>query len=199
MKRMLIRMMAVLIAVLLAGGAAVFVSVCVCAGKERRAEQADCIIVLGAKVRPSGVMSDSLRYRCEAALKAWQEGKAGGIIACGGQGHDEPAPEGEVMRAYFVENGVPEARVFAENFSTNTIENFRNARKIMEAQGWDSALVVTNDYHVERSLWIAKDAGIDAAGIAARSPESFWGYWLARVRESCSWVLYGIKRILRVG
>lgn len=183
----------------LIAGAAVFVSVCVCARKERTAQKADCLIVLGAKVRPDGSMSDSLRYRCEAALQAWREDTAQYIIACGGQGADEPAPEGEVMRTYFIENGVPEDRVFAERLSTNTIGNFRNARKIMDEHGWSSACVVTNDYHVERSLWIAGDAGIDAEGIAARSPGSFWGYWFARVRESCSWVFYVLRRIFRVG
>ena len=179
----------------LAAGASIFVSVCACARKDRTAQAADCLIVLGAKVRPDGSMSDSLRYRCEAALQAWREGTAQYIIACGGQGTDEPAPEGGIMRDWFIENGVPEDQVFAENRSTNTIENFRNARKIMEDHDWRSACVVTNDYHVERSLWIAGDAGIDAAGIAARSPGSFRGYWFARARETCSWVFYVLRRI----
>ena len=119
----------------LAAGASIFVSVCACARKDRTAQAADCLIVLGAKVRPDGSMSDSLRYRCEAALQAWREGTAQYIIACGGQGTDEPAPEGGIMRDWFIENGVPEDQVFAENRSTNTIENFRNARKIMEDHG----------------------------------------------------------------
>lgn len=191
--------MLLLLAIAFLSGAAIFVSVCICARKNRKAQKADCLIVLGAKVHPDGNMSNSLRYRCERALQAWRAGTAQYIIACGGQGMREPAPEGEIMRAYFIASGVPEVRVIAENCSGNTIENLRNARKIMDAKGWRTACIVTNDYHVERSMWIAKDAGIAAAGIAARSPGSFKSYWLARVRESLSWVLYAVRRFGRLG
>ena len=195
MKRLFVRALCALIAAGMLAGAGVLAAVCVCAGRERRAESADCIIVLGARVWPSGRMSTSLLYRCERALKAWQDGVAGNIIVCGGQGDDEPAAEADVMKAYFLENGVPEGNVIAESESVNTIENLKNAKKIMDANGWRTAAVVTNDYHVERSLWIAKDAGIDACGIAAPSSERVGTLILSRLRESVSWVLYVLRKV----
>lgn len=174
----------------------VLTAVCMCAGKERKVRKSDCIIVLGARVWPSGRMSNSLRYRCESALEAWKRGIAENIIVTGGQGADEPVAEAAAMRAYFLENGVPENRVFWEDTSTNTIENFRNAKKIMDAQDWKTAAVVTNDYHVQRALWIAKDAEMDACGIAAKSPDRISSRIVSRLRETVSWFLYALRRMI---
>lgn len=180
-------------------GAVVFLgvltAVCVCAGRERTAQPSDCIIVLGARVWPSGRMSNSLLYRCESALEAWKSGVAENIIVCGGRGSDEPTTEASVMRAYFLEMGVPEENVIAEDMSENTIQNLRNAKKIMDERGWKTAAVTTNRYHVQRALWIAGDAGIDACGIAAQNSKQVGTVILSHVRETASWVLYALKKV----
>jgi len=173
----------------------VLAAVCVCAGRERTARPSDCMIVLGARVWPSGRMSNSLLYRCESALEAWKSGVAENIIVTGGQGSDEPVAEASAMRAYFLEKGVPEGNVFAEETSVNTIENFRNAKVIMDAHGWKTATVVTNDYHVQRALWIAADVGIEAGGIAARSSGKLSTRVISRLRETVSWFLYALRRV----
>ncbi len=195
MKRMMFGIVVGLLLAALLAGACVFTAVCVCAGKERTAHTSDCIIVLGAKVWSSGQMSNALRYRCETALQAWKDGVAQHIIVTGGQGEDEPAAEADVMREYFIQNGVPQANVIAEAASVNTIQNLGNAKGIMSPKGWETAAVVTNDYHVERALWIAQDAGLNACGIAAPSPERISTKLFCRFRESLSWVLYALRRI----
>ena len=87
-KRRLLRVFVALVCL----GAVMFVAlvgtVSVCAALERAVEPADCIIVLGARVRPDGTLSDSLRYRCESALAAWREDLAPALIVCGAQGGD---------------------------------------------------------------------------------------------------------------
>lgn len=177
-----------------AAGVTLLTAVCVCAGRERTIEDADCIIVLGARVWPDGRMSTTLLNRCERALELWQEGRAPKIIVCGGRGGDEPAAEGVVMRDWLVNAGVTAENVIAETESVNTSENLRNARAIMEAQGWQSAIVVTSDYHIQRALWIARDEGVQATGAAAPSPER-WNTWMGvRLRECVSWVLYALRR-----
>jgi len=195
MKRMLFNGIMGLVILALLTVSAVFCAVCVCAVKGRAVKPSDCLIVLGAKVRADGSLSNSLRWRCEAALEAWENGLAENIIVCGGQGPDEPMTEAEAMRRWLKEHGVPEDRIFAEETSTDTRENFVNAAKIMRERGWTTAAVVTSDYHVERSLWLARDAGMDACGISAKSPRSFWGFLYARLRETCSWMLYGWRQI----
>lgn len=194
MKRMLKGILALLIVCAVAG-AGLFAAVCVCARKSRNAVKSDCVIVLGARVWPDGRMSKSLLYRCESALEAWRSGLAQNIIVCGAQGDDEPAAEADVMAAWFVKSGVPEKSVWKDAASVNTQENLENAAEIMAERGWKTAIIATNDYHVQRALWIARDVGIDACAVAARSPGSAKAWLLSRVREPVSWVLYWLRKL----
>lgn len=194
MKKMLKGILALLIVCAVAG-AGLFAAVCVCARKSRNAVKSDCVIVLGARVWPDGRMSKSLLYRCESALEAWRSGLAQNIIVCGAQGDDEPAAEADVMAAWFVKSGVPEESVWKDAASVNTQENLENAAEIMAERGWKTAIIATNDYHVQRALWIARDVGIDACAVAARSPGSAKAWLLSRVREPVSWVLYWLRKL----
>lgn len=169
------------------------------AGPSRRAVgssegRPDCLIVLGARVWPDGRMSETLRLRCERALALWRETGAPGIVACGGRGSDEPCAEAEVMRAFFVENGVPELQIEVDADSASTRANLVNARRIMAGRGWTTAAVVTSDYHLTRALWIAADLGMRAAGVAAASPNRRGARLRARGRETASWALYALRR-----
>ena len=195
MKKMLVR---VLIAAIAAGaltGLSVLTAVCVCAGRTWPPRDADCIVVLGAHVWMDGRMSNALTYRCEAALAAWERGLAGDIIVCGAQGRDEPETEAAAMRRWMIERGVPEDRVIAEDRSLNTRENLQNARAIMAQRGLRTAAVCTNDYHLTRALWIARDEGVEAVGIAAPSTRDIVSFVKGRLRETCSWILYFIRKL----
>lgn len=164
-------------------------------GQTPQPGKSDCIIVLGARVWPDGRMSNSLLYRCESALEAWQNGIAPEIIVCGGRGHDEPITEAESMRTWLVQNGVPDSVIHVEDASTDTRENLDNARRIMEDNGFETAAICTSDYHVTRALWLAGDAGIPATGISAKSPSTLRSFIFGRCRETISWVLYFFKII----
>ena len=176
-------------------GLSILTAVCICAGVKYVPEKSDCIIVLGARVRPDGGMSDTLRYRCETALSAWQNGVAPAIIVCGGRGDDEPYTEAAVMKKWLMDKGVPDHAVLSENQSGNTRENMENARLIMVRRGFLNAARCTSDYHMKRALWIARAAGVEACGIAAPSPDRFISRVAGRLRETVSWTLYFLKMI----
>ena len=176
-------------------GLSVLTAVCVCAGRNDVPEKSDCIIVLGAHVWMDGRMSNALTYRCEAALDAWKEGVAPALIVCGGQGSDEPTTEAAAMYAWMLDHGVPESAVIAEDQSLNTKQNIANAMKIMEANDWQTAAVCTNNYHLTRALWLARDAGLEATGIAAPSTKDFISVVRGRLRETCSWILYFFRKL----
>ena len=158
-------------------------------------EPADCVIVLGARVYPDGRMSPVLRTRVDAALAAWRAGRADTLIVCGARGRDEPRSEAAAMAEYLRAQGVPEARLLLDESSFDTRQNINNARALMEERGWTKALIVTSDYHVERALWMARDAGIEAQGLAAATPHTFRAYWWGRIRETVSWVLYAVRAL----
>ena len=114
-------------------------------------QKSDVIIVLGARVRPDGTLSNSLEYRMQTALAAYEAGYADRFIVCGAQGGDEPCTEASAMKAYLTARGVPEASVFTDDQSFNTRQNIDHAKAIMDEQGFSTAIVVTNAYHVARA------------------------------------------------
>ncbi len=193
--KLVLRICLILAALGAAVGLSVLTAVCICAGRNDMPEKSDCIIVLGAHVWMDGRMSNALTYRCEAALDAWQKGVAPAIIVCGGQGSDEPTTEAAAMVQWMLAHGVSESAVIAEDQSLNTKQNIANAMSIMAEHGWKTAAVCTNNYHLTRALWIARDAGLDATGIAAPSTKDFLSVVRGRVRETCSWILYFIRKL----
>ena len=149
--------------------------------------EADVILVLGAQVKEDGTPSVALERRMGVALEAYRE-KERPIICCGGRGTNEPAAEGDVMRAWLTAQGCREADVLAETASVNTRENLINAKSMMEAEGCSRALIVTSDYHVPRALALARQVGIEASG---RGSESKPEYFIKNhLREGLSWLKF---------
>lgn len=194
-RRAIVRILLVCIAVGAAVGLTVLTAVCLSAGRTWVPEKSDCIVVLGAHVWMDGRLSNVLTYRCEAALDAWRNGVAPAIIVCGAQGSGEPTTEAAAMRAWMIGHGVPEDAVVAEDRSVNTLQNLENARAIMEARGWKKAAVCTSNYHLRRALWLARDVGLDATGIAAPSTRDPVSFARGRLRETCSWILYFLRKM----
>ena len=159
-------------------------------------KKSDVIIILGARVRPDGTLSNSLEYRMQTALAAYEAGYADRFIVCGAQGGDEPCTEASAMKAYLIEHGVPEASVFMDDQSFNTRQNIDHAKAIMDEQGFSTAIVVTNAYHVARAKALCRDAGIEALGAAAKMPRGFFIPWKMRVREALSWLNYLLRKAL---
>ena len=100
------------------------------------------------------------------------------------------------MKDYLVEKGVPESCVYLDEESFNTRQNIENARAIMQEQGFESAIVVTNAYHVARAKALCADLGIEALGAAAKMPRGFFIPWKMRVREALSWINYLVRKAL---
>ena len=116
------------------------------------------------------------------------------MVVTGGQGGQEPAPEGDVMRAVLIAEGLSEEHVISDPHSADTKENIRNAWAILQEKGCQKPLIVTSDYHLPRALAIARDAGLVAQGAGSPCrPE--WNYWLKNhMREALAWVKYwGVK------
>lgn len=148
---------------------------------------ADAIVVLGAQVKPWGAASETLLRRMQLALEHYRA-EPRLIVCCGGQGADEPMAEGDFMRRWMIEQGVPEEHVVSENTSRNTRENIAGAKAILEERGLTTALVVTSDYHVPRALATCEAAGLPATGDGSRSEPYLW--WKNHIRESLSWVKF---------
>ena len=156
------------------------------------ADSYDAIIVLGAQVRPDGSPSVQLSWRLDAAAEAYEKKKVP-VVVCGAQGADEPMPEAVAMKLYLIEKGVTDDDILVDPNSFNTSQNLKNAGVLLrERPDVRRVLLVTSDYHVPRSLALAKDQGYEATGLGSPcKPE----YWLKNhAREALAWIKYwGVK------
>ena len=139
---------------------------------DARAEDAQCVIILGAGVNgttPSLMLSSRLR----AALDFIADKPDIPVICSGGQGPGEDISEADCMADWLIARGVDEGRIYREDKSTSTRENFDFSYAIMAENGLDATgtfAYVTNDYHIYRA---GRIAGTDAAcGVAATLPRS---------------------------
>lgn len=128
----------------------------------------DCLVVLGAGLRPDGTPTETLQYRLDAALAYLEENPGTTCIVSGGQGFGESRTEADAMADYLVGRGLGAGRVTKEEASTTTAENIRNSAELLAPGA--SVAVVTNDFHLYRALRIAHNNGLpDAHGLAART------------------------------
>lgn len=149
-------------------------------GKEATPKKADVILLLGCKVREEGVPSLLLEYRLEKALALYNEGYAGHIIVSGGQGDNEPMSEAQAMKNWLEAEGVPNSVIIMEDQSTSTYENLKNSKPIMEREGFKTAIIVSNDFHIYRALQMAKEFEIKASAAPAPTLDYLKSYYYSR-------------------
>ena len=130
------------------------------ASRGQNYEDADYIIVLGAKVDPWGP-SRALDDRLRAALSYLEEYPDSKAVVTGGQGPDEPMSEGACMRNWLLEKGVDPERVIAEENASDTRENLRFSCELIEGdagQDWQTqkVVIVSSEYHLCRSRYLGR-------------------------------------------
>ena len=137
----------------------------------------DAVIVLGAGVNgetPSAALWSRIR-----AAEAYLETRPDiPVVLSGGQGAGEAISEAEAMRrALWKEDEAENARLLLEERSTNTAENFRFSKALLEEWGLDTETatiaVVTNDFHCFRAHMIAQKQGLQTVDVPAELP-SIW-------------------------
>lgn len=153
----------------------------------------DVIVVLGAQVQKSGEPSVQLDWRLNKALEMYLAAPCP-VIVCGAQGVDEPRPEADVMRDVLIAEGIPADRVYSDPTSTDTYQNIRNAKAIIEGLGLQKPLIITSDYHLPRAMEIAKMEGLAASGVPSPTRREI-GFWLQNhCREALAWVKFWLIR-----
>ena len=146
------------------------------------APRAQAAIVLGALVEPDGDMSQMLADRVDQGISLYRDGKVDKILVSGDHGqwtYDEPT----VMKNAFVEAGIPARDVFTDHAGFNTRASMERAKDVF---GVESALIVTQGFHMTRALYLADAAGLDAYGVTS-DLHSYGGQGLkSQVREVAS-------------
>lgn len=131
-------------------------------GMEAKPVKSDCIIVLGCQVY-GNEPSPFLKYRLEEGLRLYKLGYGRFIIVSGGKGAGEDIPEALAMRDYLISIGAPSSAVIMEDKSVSTFANITNSREKMDEYGLNSAVIVSNKYHLKRASLIAQKEGVEAS------------------------------------
>ena len=135
--------------------------------------EAEYVIVLGCGIHTDGRLTLTLKNRLDTAYAYLLAHEDVICVVSGGQGQNEPVPEGEAMRDYLISLGIDEDRILVEPQSTNTKENISLSVDIMQQaypEKQQTAVIVTSSFHVFRAVMIAKNCGIDAYGLGTPTP-----------------------------
>jgi len=130
---------------------------------ESDAPISDVVLILGAYVRPNGDVSSMLNDRLTVGLELYQQGKASKIIVSGDHGtvsYDEV----NAMKQYLMDRGVKDEDIFMDHAGFSTYESMYRARDIFQVK---KLLIVTQEYHLMRAVFIAHELGMEAYGVAS--------------------------------
>lgn len=92
----------------------------------------DYVIVLGAKVKPDGSLSKTLKLRLDKALEYMKENPETMLVLSGAKGDAEPCSEADAMETYLLGQGVDPDHLLKEEQSFSTVENLAYSRVMIE-------------------------------------------------------------------
>ncbi len=125
--------------------------------------EADAVIVLGAYVFPDGKPSVMLKDRLDTGIDIYKKGKARKLVVTGDNGQVN-YDEVNAMREYAQSKGIDRKDIFMDHAGFNTYDSMYRARDIFLI---NKAVIVTQEYHLKRALYIARKLGIEAYGVPA--------------------------------
>ncbi len=123
----------------------------------------DCILVLGCQVKDNGVPSDMLKDRLTRGIELYKAGAAPKMLMSGDHGREEYDEVG-TMKQWAIDSEVPSENIFMDHAGFSTYESMYRAKEIFEA---DKIIIVTQEYHLYRALYIADKLGIEAYGVSS--------------------------------
>ncbi len=137
----------------------------------------DCILVLGAGVRsnsPSPMLEDRL-----LTGKQIYENNLSEKILVSGDHTKEDYDEVNVMKTYLIENGIGSKDIFMDHAGISSYDSIYRAKNIFKAK---KIVIVTQEYHLYRALYIANQLDIDAYGVIANKRD-YYGQTKRDIRE----------------
>jgi SanA protein len=120
------------------------------------------ILVPGAQARGTW-LSPVLRDRVEAGAACIREGKGGKLLLTGDHGR-RGYDEVNAMRLYILEHSdIPAENIFTDHAGFSTWDSVYRAGAVFGAR---ELIIVTQEFHIARAVFLARSLGIDAAGLA---------------------------------
>jgi uncharacterized SAM-binding protein YcdF (DUF218 family) len=154
----------------------------------------DAVVVLGA-AQFNGRPSPVLEARLAHARALYADLVAPRIVTVGGNQPGDVTTEGQAGKDWLVAAGTPQQAITAVPTGNDTLTSLTAVARLMAAQGWSSATIVTDPAHVARSLAIARALGIDAHGspTSSGSGSSLTADYVVRETAGLLW-FWGTER-----
>ena len=141
-------------------------------------EDIDRILVLGCFVKDDGRPSDMLFDRLTRGVELYDMGAAPKLLMSGDHGREE-YDEVAAMKQFAIDEGIPSEDVFMDHAGFSTYESVFRAKEIFQA---DKILIVTQEYHLYRALYIANQLGVEAYGVSS-DYHTYVGQFMRDFRE----------------
>jgi len=148
-------------------------------GNISQVSEFETALVLGAKVNNNGTLSSILQDRADTALELYQNKKVQKILVSGDHGTKE-YDEVNAMKNYFLDHGVPAEDIFLDHAGFDTYDSIYRARDIFQVK---SLIIVTQNFHLSRAVFIAKRLGVSVMGFPA-DKHIYVGEFRMELRES---------------
>ena len=123
----------------------------------------DCIIVLGCQVKSDGSLSLMLQDRLDKAIEVYNQTNTK-LLMSGDHGTIQ-YDEVNAMKNYAISQNIASSEVFMDHAGFSTYESIYRAKEVFQA---DKIIIISQEYHLYRALYIANQLGIDAYGIACQ-------------------------------
>lgn len=143
----------------------------------KKIEDIDCILVLGAGVRGS-TPSPMLKERLDASLTLYNKGISDKLLMSGDHGQKDYNEVG-VMKEYGIVSGINSENIFMDHAGFSTYDSIYRAKEIFKAK---KVVIVTQEYHLYRALYIAKSLGLEAYGFSSDTT-TYSGQLKREIRE----------------
>lgn len=124
---------------------------------------ADCVLVLGARVYEDGSLSPVLGDRVNTGVSLYFSGAGKKLLLSGDHGQVE-YDEVNAMKATALSLGVPEDDVFLDHAGFSTYESMVRLKEVF---GGKRVVIVTQSYHLYRAVFVARRLGMEAYGVAS--------------------------------
>lgn len=121
------------------------------------------VIVPGASVLSSGQPSDVLEDRLLTAVELYKADKVKKFLVSGDHGQVN-YNEVETMGQYLLNQGIPAEDIVLDHAGFDTFDTMVRAREVFQV---DSAVVVTQEFHLPRAIYLGRAAGLNITGVIA--------------------------------
>jgi SanA protein len=132
--------------------------------------QADVALVLGTTPRVAGRRNPFYEARLDAAADLFRSGVVRGLLVSGDnsrKAYDEPS----CMKADLVARGIPSEFITCDFAGFSTLDSIKRAGPVF---GQERVILVSQRFHLERALFLAKSAELEADGYAAQDAPFSW-------------------------